>query len=117
MVCADQVSKRSSFFKNLEEAVSDFVVSLRFADAFACEEVVAVYVQWLATFTWRGIRGEEESENGGERDFTGKVLIWVVFFEKVRNGRVDVSQFAYVERIEAGSLTQRSLVKRMPEVA
>eukprot|EP00978_Attheya_sp_CCMP212_P001489 scaffold3131_cov64-Attheya_sp.AAC.7 len=43
-------------------------------------------------------------ENGGERDFTGK------------NGRVDVSQFANVEQIEAGSLMQRSLVKQMPEV-
>eukprot|EP00978_Attheya_sp_CCMP212_P012390 scaffold30830_cov56-Attheya_sp.AAC.3 len=88
MVCADQVSKRSSFFKNVEEAVSDFIVSSRFANAFACEEVVTVYFQWLATFTWRGRNtgGEEESEDGGERDFARKVLIGVVFFEKVRVG-------------------------------
>ena len=55
MVCADQVSKRSSFFENVVEAVSYFVVSPRFANSFACEEVVAVYVEWLATFT-RGSR-------------------------------------------------------------
>eukprot|EP00978_Attheya_sp_CCMP212_P018178 scaffold49419_cov64-Attheya_sp.AAC.1 len=59
MVCADQVSKRSSFFENnVEEAVSDFVMSARFANAFTSEEVVTVYVQWLAAFTtWRGSLG------------------------------------------------------------
>eukprot|EP00978_Attheya_sp_CCMP212_P009191 scaffold21694_cov33-Attheya_sp.AAC.1 len=51
MVCANQVSKRSSFFENVGEAVLDFVMSSRLTNAFACEEVV----------TWSCSRREESS--------------------------------------------------------